>query len=143
MGWKKIILGEKMPDKNDPKYKQRYEDEVNAGRKFARITKIDKVAGKIQHFANVHTKLFLALVFGFVFLSFGYNIYRMASAYGSQQDHKTATEQQEEMLKKRHNRISRTISSAHCMPPGLNKDFQKYNNLNKEDNGTEGSIEED
>ena len=115
MGWKKIILGEKMPDKNDPKYKQRYEDEVNAGRKFARMTKI----------------------------SFGYNIYRMASAYGSQKDHKTATEQQEEMLKKRHNRISRTISSAHCMPPSLNKDFQKYNKLNKEDNGTEGSIEED
>lgn len=47
MGWKKMLIGEKMPDKDDPQYKQRYEDEVNAGRKFAQMTKIDKVAGKI------------------------------------------------------------------------------------------------
>ena len=33
MGWKKMIFGEKMPDKNDPKYKERYEKEVAAGRK--------------------------------------------------------------------------------------------------------------
>ena len=31
-----------MPDKNDPKYKQRYESEVNAGRKFARMMKLDE-----------------------------------------------------------------------------------------------------
>lgn len=31
MGWKKMIFGEKMPDKNDPKYKERYEKEVAAG----------------------------------------------------------------------------------------------------------------
>ena len=35
MGIKKIILGEPMPDKNDPKYKQKYERDVEAGRKFA------------------------------------------------------------------------------------------------------------
>ena len=28
MSWKKMILGEKMPDKDDPKYKERYENEV-------------------------------------------------------------------------------------------------------------------
>lgn len=26
MGWKKLFVGEKMPDKDDPKYKQRYEE---------------------------------------------------------------------------------------------------------------------
>lgn len=42
MGWKKLILGEKMPDKNDPKYAERYEKEVSAGRKWAKFLKIDK-----------------------------------------------------------------------------------------------------
>ena len=35
MSWKKMIFGEKMPDKDDPKYKERYEREVAAGRKAA------------------------------------------------------------------------------------------------------------
>ena len=38
MSWKKMIMGEKMPDKDDPKYRDRYEREVDAGRKFARAT---------------------------------------------------------------------------------------------------------
>ena len=44
MSWKKMIMGENMPDKDDPKYRDRYEREVDAGRKFARATKIDKAA---------------------------------------------------------------------------------------------------
>lgn len=28
MGWKKLFVGEKMPDKDDPKYKQRYKEFV-------------------------------------------------------------------------------------------------------------------
>ena len=35
MNIKKIIAGEQMPDKNDPRYKEQYEREVEAGRKFA------------------------------------------------------------------------------------------------------------
>ena len=35
MSWKKMFTGEPMPDKNDPRYKERYEREVEAGRKFA------------------------------------------------------------------------------------------------------------
>lgn len=69
MSWKKMIMGEKMPDKDDPKYRDRYEREVDAGRKFARATKIDKAAAKVQQFANDHKKLFLAIVFGFIILS--------------------------------------------------------------------------
>lgn len=41
MGWKKMLVGEKMPDKDDPKYRQRYEKEVKAGRKFAKTMKLD------------------------------------------------------------------------------------------------------
>lgn len=63
MGWKKLFVGEKMPDKNDPKYKQRYESEVNAGRKFARMMKLDVLAGMVQNFANNHRKLFFCHCF--------------------------------------------------------------------------------
>lgn len=35
-GFKKMLFGEKMPDKQDPKYKERYERDVAAGRKFAK-----------------------------------------------------------------------------------------------------------
>ena len=31
-GFKKMLFGEKMPDKQDPKYKERYERDVAAGR---------------------------------------------------------------------------------------------------------------
>ena len=36
MSWKRFIIGEKMPDKADPQYKERYEKEVDAGKRFAR-----------------------------------------------------------------------------------------------------------
>ena len=35
MGFKRIIMGDPMPDKNDPKYRERYEKEVEAGKQFA------------------------------------------------------------------------------------------------------------
>ena len=43
-GFRRMLLGEKMPDRNDPKYKERYERDVEAGRKFAKATRIDKAA---------------------------------------------------------------------------------------------------
>lgn len=141
MGWKKMLIGEKMPDKEDPQYKKRYEDEVNAGRKFAQMTKIDKVAGKIQHFAIGHQKAFLIIVFGFIALSFGLNIYRMGCVWSSQQSGISATERQEEMVKNRHKRVKKAISSIHCMPPSLNKEYQDNNNKSKKDNN--GQTEED
>ena len=54
MGWKKMFIGEKMPDKDDPQYRQRYETEVQAGRKFAKTMKLDVLAAKVQLFANDH-----------------------------------------------------------------------------------------
>ena len=49
MSWKKMIFGEKMPDKDDPKYKERYEREVAAGRKAARLLRLDKAAVVSRH----------------------------------------------------------------------------------------------
>lgn len=136
-----MLIGVKMPDKDDPQYKQRYEDEVNAGRKFAKMTKIDKVAGKIQHFAINHQKAFLIIVFGFIGLSFSLNIYRMGRVWSSQQPGMSATERQEEMVRNRHKRVKKTVSSIHCMPPSVNKEYQDNNNKSNQDNN--GHTEED
>ena len=39
-----MLFGEKMPDRNDPKYKERYERDIDAGRRFAKVkgTRTDK-----------------------------------------------------------------------------------------------------
>lgn len=123
--WKKFIMGEKMPDKDDPQYKERYEKDVDAGRKFARWSGLDRFAAKVQAFANKHTKTFLAIVFGFVILSFGMNIYRMGRVWSQSGERKSAVEQQDEMIRNRHRRVKKAISSAHCVPPSINKDFKE------------------
>lgn len=104
-GIRRMLAGEEMPDKNDPKYKERYEKEVAAGRKFAKTTGIDRAAAKIQGLANAHKTLFLVIVFGFVVTCFGFNIYRMARCYSHKQTARTATEIQDSVLKARHHQI--------------------------------------
>lgn len=81
MGWKKIIVGEEMPDKNDPKYKERYERELEAGRKFASVSGISWAAKRMQSWGQVHKVAFLAIVFGFVIVCFFVNLFRMVSVY--------------------------------------------------------------
>lgn len=81
MGWKKIIVGEPMPDKNDPKYKERYEREVNAGRKFASACGISWAAKHIQSWGQSHKVAFLIIVFGFVIVCFFINTFRMVNTY--------------------------------------------------------------
>lgn len=106
MSWKKMILGEKMPDKDDPKYKKRYESEVAAGRKTARLLKIDKAASGVQRFACKYPKWFLAIVFSIVVSCLAFNIYRMVAVSRMQktEQHTTATEQQEKLLKQKYQR---------------------------------------
>ncbi len=107
-GFKRILLGEKMPDRNDPKYKERYEKEVKAGEKFAHWCKIDKLAVYIQRFANAHKSLFLVLVFGFVACCFGLNIYRLCKIYHRQSQPKSVIEMQDTLLRER-----RVTSATH------------------------------
>ena len=99
--WKKMILGEKMPDKNDPKYAERYEKEVASGRKFARWTRIDKAAGCVQRFACRHPKRFLAIVFTIVIGCFALNVYRIVQVCNRPKatHTTTATQHQEELLR--------------------------------------------
>ena len=101
MGWKKLIMGEKMPDKNDPRYKERYEKEVSAGRKVARFLKIDKAAAVTQRFADRWPKLFLGIVFGIVIFCFVLNVYRLLQVATKANDYQTAVEKQESRYKER------------------------------------------
>ncbi|WP_195398005.1 MULTISPECIES: hypothetical protein [Bacteroides] len=101
-GFRRMLFGEKMPDKNDPQYKERYERDVTAGRKFAKATRIDKVAAKVQGFANVHKTLFLVIVFSFVIGSFAWNVYRLMVVYRHNPVQRTATEMQDSVLRERH-----------------------------------------
>mgnify|MGYP006872971902 CR=1 FL=1 len=135
MSWKKMIMGEKMPDKDDPKYRDRYEKEVDAGRKFARAAKIDKAAARVQSFANAHKKAFLAIVFGFITTCFALNIYRICRVYNAQHEPKTATEMQEELVRNRHKRVRQTMGSIHTMQPTAHKDYQQSLTNNDNDNG--------
>lgn len=101
MGWKKLIMGEKMPDKNDPKYKERYEKEESAGRKVARFLKIDKAAAATQRFADRWPRLFLGIVFGIVIFCFVLNVYRLSQVATKANDYQTAVEKQESIYKER------------------------------------------
>ena len=97
-----MLFGEKMPDKNDPQYKERYERDVDAGRKFAKATRIDRAAAKVQGFADMHQTLFLVIIFGFVLGGLAWNIYRLTVVYRHQPAHRTATEMQDSVLRERH-----------------------------------------
>lgn len=101
MGWKRLVMGEKMPDKNDPKYRDRYEKEVSAGRKVARLLRIDKAAAATQRFADRWPRLFLGLVFGIVIFCFMLNVYRLSQVATKANDYQTAVEKQETMYKER------------------------------------------
>ena len=101
-GFRRMLFGEKMPDKDDPQYKERYERDVDAGRKFAKATRIDRAAAKVQGFANAHRTLFLVLVFGFVIGAFAWNIYRLTVVYRHQPAGRTATEIQDSVLRQRY-----------------------------------------
>ena len=81
MSIKKMFVGEKMPDKNDPKYRERYEREVNFGRRFADKTGISWLSRKLQLIADNHRSGFLIVVFGIVFLCFTFNLCRMVRTY--------------------------------------------------------------
>ena len=66
------------------------------------MCRIDKAAAKVQRFADLHKTLFLVIVFGFVGVSFSFNIYRMARAYHYHGERRTATERQDSLIKARH-----------------------------------------
>ena len=101
-GFRRMLFGEEMPDKNAPENKERYERDVNAGRKFAKAMRIDKAAFTVQSFATNHRKTFLVIVIGFMLACFGWNVYRLMLVYNHRAPQQTATERQDSILRKMH-----------------------------------------
>ena len=76
MSLKRMVLGEQMPSKDDPKYKERYEKEKRAGMKFAEKSGINFLAARLQMMANKHRIGFLATVFTIVIGCFTIKSYK-------------------------------------------------------------------
>ena len=123
--FKKMLFGEKMPDKDDPKYKERYMKEVNAGMKFARLTRLDKLAARVQNYANLHTKAFLVIVFGFVLFCFSMNIYRLIWVSSYNCSHERAIDRQENVLNRRH---IRQLNNAVSAQNRVSKEINQFDN---------------
>jgi hypothetical protein len=70
--------------------------------------RIDKAAGKVQRFADIHKKLFLVIVFGFLLFSFGFNMYRITRVYNHRQTQRSATEMQDSLIRERHKALNKT-----------------------------------
>ena len=98
MDIKKVLMGEKMPDKNDPQYREQYEREVRAGQKFAEKTKLNILFLKIQEWANDHRKAFLGILFA-------WNVINMIRYYNASKEQKrhTAVERVEKALQEQRN----------------------------------------
>ena len=102
---KKMILGEKMPSKDDPKYRKTYERDVEAGRNFAKRTGIDRCVGHVQKFAESHRGLFLGIVLAIVFGCLAVNASHFVRAYRLRREHVSATPAPaEQMLRNQENK---------------------------------------
>jgi len=75
--FKKFFVGEPMPDKNDPKYKERYERDVAAGQRFARASGLAWLGRHYCRWAENHKKLFFALMLGSMTFFAAANVYRL------------------------------------------------------------------
>ena len=107
---RKMILGEKMPSKDDPKYRETYERDVEAGRKFAKRTRLDRLVGHLQKFADRHSGLFLRIVLAIVIGCFVINAYHFTKAYQLRKAQTESTRTPEESIRE-------ALDNAHTMIP--------------------------
>lgn len=107
---RKMILGEKMPSKDDPKYRETYERDVEAGRQFAKRTRIDRLVGHVQKFADRHSGLFLGIVLAIVIGCFVINAYHFTKAYQLRKSQTESSRTPEESIRE-------ALDNAHTMIP--------------------------
>ena len=107
---RKMILGEKMPSKDDPKYRETYERDVEAGRKFAKRTRLDRLVGHVQKFADRHSGLFLGIVLAIVVGCFVINAYHFTKAYQLRKAQTESARSPEESIRE-------ALDNAHTMIP--------------------------
>ena len=77
-GFRRMLVGEPMPDKNDPKYKERYERDVAAGARFAEVTGLAWLGRHYVAWAEKNKKLFFIIVLSIMTFFVIGNLYRFA-----------------------------------------------------------------
>ena len=129
---KKMLLGEQMPDKDDPNYKEKHEKCVEAGKSFAQKVGLDKAAARVQRFASNYPKLFLSLIFGFVLFSVGLNLYRMSKAVTYRNQPSSAVQRQEKELQfRRHHAPKPSVGKK--SEPNINQQIIEYEPYTRQD----------
>lgn len=105
-GFRRILVGEAMPDKNDPKYKERYERDVRAGQCFAEATGLAWLGRHYVSWAEQNKKMFFAIVLSVMTLFVIGNLYRFATHWTPSGAHAmSAVAQQDSAL---HHRFPKT-----------------------------------
>ena len=98
MNIKRILFGEKTPDRDDPEYQKLREESEAAGRKFAELLHLGAVVAAVQRFADRHSK-----IFAFVLFCLTVHLYRLNHALNHRPTRSSAVERQEQELHfKRH-----------------------------------------
>ena len=80
MGFKKLFIGEAMPDREDPKYQKLHETMFRAGQRFAEATGLRWLMRRIRVYGYKNRKTFLAISFGTVLFFFVLHVGRMTMA---------------------------------------------------------------
>ena len=100
---KKILFGEKTPDRDDPNYRNLREMSEAAGLKTSRFLRLDKAAAAVQRFAERHTTLFFGFLLALCIIIASAQIRRIQFAWQHRNSHSTAVERQRQELHfKRH-----------------------------------------
>jgi hypothetical protein len=103
MKLKKILFGEKTPDKDDPEYQKLREESEAAGLKISKFLRLDKAAAAVQRFAERHTTLFFGFLLALSIIIGSAQIRRIQHAWQHRNSHSTAVERQRQELHfKRH-----------------------------------------
>ena len=99
---KRILFGEKTPDRDDPKYQKLREKSEAAGLKTSKFLRLDKATAAVQRFAEGHRTLFFGFLLAFCVLIASAHINRIRIAMKYRNSHSTAVERQERELGFKH-----------------------------------------
>lgn len=98
MNIKKILFGEKTPDRDDPNYQKLREQSEAAGLKISKILHLDKAAAAVQMFAERHRTLFFGFLLALSIIIASAQIRRIHHAWQHRHDYSSAVVRQREEL---------------------------------------------
>ena len=98
MNIKKILFGEKTPDRDDPEYEKLRAKSEAAGLKTSKFLRLDKATAAVQRFAERHRTLFFGFLLALSILIACAHLNRIRIAMKYRNSHSTAIERQEQEL---------------------------------------------